>query len=62
MTSADLMRERKAAGWRLDRIRGSHHVFVHHSIPGIVVVPHPRKDLGTGLIRAIRRQAGIAER
>ena len=56
------MRELKAAGWRLDRIRGSHHIFVHHSKPGIVVVPHPRKDLGTGLVRAIRRQAGIPER
>lgn len=62
MTSADLMRELKAAGWRLDRVRGSHHIFVHHSEPGIVVVPHPRKDLGTGLVRTIRQQAGISKR
>jgi len=62
MNSADLIRELNRAGWRLDRVRGSHHVFRHPAKPGIVVVPHPRKDLGTGLARAIRRQAGITER
>jgi predicted RNA binding protein YcfA (HicA-like mRNA interferase family) len=46
-------------GWRLKRIRGSHHVFVHASRPGIVVVPHPRHELGVGLVAAIRKQAGL---
>jgi predicted RNA binding protein YcfA (HicA-like mRNA interferase family) len=59
MKSADLIREIEAAGWRLDRIRGSHHVFKHADRPGIVVVPHPKKDLGAGLVAAIRRQAGL---
>lgn len=62
MTGADLMRELKRAGWQVDRVRGSHHVFTHPSRPGIVVLPHPKKDLGTGLVRAIRRQAGIVEK
>ncbi len=62
MTSADLIRELSLAGWQLDRVRGSHHVFKHAKMIGIVVVPHPRKDLGTGLVKAIRRQAGIIER
>jgi predicted RNA binding protein YcfA (HicA-like mRNA interferase family) len=57
--SADVIRELKAAGWVLDRIRGSHHVFTHPMRPGIVVVPHPKKDLGTGLVAAIRKQAGL---
>jgi len=26
-----------------------------------VVVPHPKKDLGKGLVEAIRKQAGISE-
>jgi predicted RNA binding protein YcfA (HicA-like mRNA interferase family) len=47
------------AGWRLERVRGSHHVFTHPSRPGIVVIPHPRKDLGKGLVAKIRKQAGI---
>ncbi len=55
---ADLIRELRRAGWRLDRVRGSHHVFKHDVRPGHVVVPHPRKDLGLGLVKAIRKQAG----
>lgn len=53
------MRTIKSAGWELDRVRGSHHVFKHPTRPGHVVVPHPKKDLGTGLIAAIRKQAGL---
>jgi predicted RNA binding protein YcfA (HicA-like mRNA interferase family) len=59
MKSADLIRALIKGGWILDRVRGSHHVFTHPSRPGIVVVPHPRKDLGKGLVAKIRRQAGI---
>jgi len=59
MSSADLIRELKKAGWRLARVNGSHHVFTHPGHKGIVVVPHPKKDLGIGLAKAIRQQAGI---
>jgi len=57
MRSADLIRELLDLGWVLDRVRGSHNVFKHPQRPGIIVVPHPKKDLGTGLVAAIRRQA-----
>jgi predicted RNA binding protein YcfA (HicA-like mRNA interferase family) len=57
--SATLIEELLAAGWLLDRIRGLHHVFKHPARPGHVVVPHPKKDLGRGLVAAIKRQAGI---
>ena len=58
MDSASLIRELKAAGWALDRVNGSHHIFTK---PGHrpVVLPHPKKDLGRGLVAAIRKQAGI---
>jgi predicted RNA binding protein YcfA (HicA-like mRNA interferase family) len=59
MSSADLIRELKKAGWQLARVNGSHHVFTHSQRPGIVVVPYPKKDLGKGLVKAIRQQAGI---
>lgn len=59
MSSADLISELKTAGWRLARVNGSHHVFTHPLRAGIVVVPHPKKDLGKGLVKAIRQQAGI---
>jgi predicted RNA binding protein YcfA (HicA-like mRNA interferase family) len=61
MKSAVLIKELEADGWVLDRIRGSHHVFKHPAKPGIVVVPHPKKDLGKGLIAAIRKAAAIQE-
>lgn len=59
MRSADLIREIQKEGWVLDRVRGSHHVFRHPDRPGILVVPHPKKELGTGLVQAIRKQAGF---
>jgi predicted RNA binding protein YcfA (HicA-like mRNA interferase family) len=33
--------------------------FVHPTKPGNVTVPYPKKDLGKGLVRAIRKQAGL---
>jgi predicted RNA binding protein YcfA (HicA-like mRNA interferase family) len=57
MKSADLIKELKVAGWLLDRVRGSHHIFKHPSKLGHICVPHPKKDLGIGLIKAIRKQA-----
>ena len=59
MRSAVLIRELEKAGWTLKRVRGSHHVFTHPRRPGIVVVPHPKHELGVGLVAAIRKQAGL---
>ncbi|MBK0056442.1 type II toxin-antitoxin system HicA family toxin [Stenotrophomonas sp. S39] len=59
MKSGDLIRELRAAGWTCRRTRGSHHVFVHPRRAHIITVPHPKKDLGTGLIKAIRKLAGL---
>ncbi|WP_397422397.1 type II toxin-antitoxin system HicA family toxin [Phenylobacterium sp.] len=59
VNSRDLVRELRAAGWVLDRVRGSHHVYRHPERAGHVVVPHPKKDLGVGLVAAIRKQAGL---
>jgi predicted RNA binding protein YcfA (HicA-like mRNA interferase family) len=59
MNSANLIQDIKKAGWVLDRVKGSHHIFTHPTRPGIVVVPHPKKDLPPGTVRSIRNQAGI---
>jgi predicted RNA binding protein YcfA (HicA-like mRNA interferase family) len=59
LKSSDLIKYLEAAGWRLDRVRGSHHVFKHPDKPGLITVPHPKKDLGKGLVAAIRKAAGI---
>jgi predicted RNA binding protein YcfA (HicA-like mRNA interferase family) len=59
MQSRELIRLLQADGWQLHRTRGSHHQFVHPIKPGTITVPHPKKDLGKGLVRAIRKQAGL---
>ena len=59
MNSTELIRQLKAAGWQLRASRGSHHVFVHPSRPGHITVPHPKKDLGVGLVARILKQAGL---
>jgi predicted RNA binding protein YcfA (HicA-like mRNA interferase family) len=59
MQSRELIKLLQADGWQLQRTRGSHHQFVHPTKPGTVTVPHPKKDLGKGLVRAIRKQAGL---
>lgn len=62
MSSRELIRLLKAAGWELNRTRGYHHQFKHSEIPGVVTVPHPKKDLPKGTARAILRSAGIENR
>jgi predicted RNA binding protein YcfA (HicA-like mRNA interferase family) len=59
MTSAELIRKMQRAGWILRGSKGSHHVFVHPERPGHVTVPHPRKDLGTGLLIKLLKQTGL---
>ncbi|MDB5514880.1 MAG: type toxin-antitoxin system HicA family toxin [Tardiphaga sp.] len=51
--SRDIIRRLEREGWILMRITGSHHVFKNASSDQTVVVPHPKKDLGKGLVRAI---------
>lgn len=60
MKSADVIKQLEADGWQLVRVKGSHHHFKHPAKSGTVTVPHPKKDLGTGLVRAILKEAGLA--
>jgi predicted RNA binding protein YcfA (HicA-like mRNA interferase family) len=55
--SLDIKRRLEQDGWVLVRISGSHHVFKHPVIRDTVILPHPKKDLGLGLVRNIYRKA-----
>ncbi|MEI2806949.1 MAG: type II toxin-antitoxin system HicA family toxin [Albidovulum sp.] len=57
--SADLIKELEQAGWTLRGVKGSHHVYTHPARGGHLGVPHPKKDLGAGLARKLRKQAGL---
>ncbi|HHQ6595620.1 type II toxin-antitoxin system HicA family toxin [Serratia fonticola] len=59
MNSKQLMKDVVADGWVLVRVNGSHHHFTHPTKPGLVTIPHPKKDLPVGTVKSIRKQAGI---
>lgn len=59
MGSREVLTKLAAAGWHVARIKGSHHHLRHVTLPGTVTVPHPRKDLPRGTIKAIEKQSGV---
>ena len=59
MTSADIIKQLKDAGWELNRVKGSHHIYTHPAQGGHISVPHPKKDLGTGLVKKLMKQANL---
>jgi predicted RNA binding protein YcfA (HicA-like mRNA interferase family) len=59
MKSAELIRQLTKEGWTLDRVAGSHRIFKHPTKPGHISVPHPKADLGKGLIHKLLKQAGL---
>jgi len=59
MDSAEVVKPVHTEGWRLVRISGSHHHFRHAVKPGLVTIPHPKKDLPPGTLNSILKQAGL---
>jgi predicted RNA binding protein YcfA (HicA-like mRNA interferase family) len=57
--STEVIRLLKADGWQLVRTKGSHCHFKHPTKPGLVTVPHPKKDMPLGTLRSIGKQAGL---
>jgi predicted RNA binding protein YcfA (HicA-like mRNA interferase family) len=44
-------------GFREVSVRGSHHKFAHPTSGKRVIVPHPKRDLPLGTVRAIYKEA-----
>lgn len=61
MISSQLIKKMLKAGWVLRAVKGSHHVYTHPDRPGHISVPHPKKDLGTGLLHKLLKQADLTE-
>jgi predicted RNA binding protein YcfA (HicA-like mRNA interferase family) len=57
--SKEIIKMLKENGWQLDRVRGSHHQFKHHSKKGVATVQHPVKDLSAFVVNSIFKQAGL---
>ncbi|MBF0603461.1 MAG: type II toxin-antitoxin system HicA family toxin [Nitrospirae bacterium] len=52
MNGHDVITKLKSAGWKLDRILGSHHVMVKGSM-AVPIPVHGKRVLGEGLLAAI---------
>ena len=61
MTSGELIKKMLKVGWVLRSVKGSHHVYTHPDRPGHLTVPHPKKDLGAGLLHKLLKQADLAD-
>jgi predicted RNA binding protein YcfA (HicA-like mRNA interferase family) len=56
--SRDIIRRLLQDGFEQVSVRGSHHKFAHKAKHLVVIVPHPKRDLPTGTVRSIYKQAG----
>lgn len=59
MNSKDLISKLTRDGWFLDRVKGSHHIYKHPAKAGHISLPHPKKDLGAGLVAKLLKAAGL---
>lgn len=59
MNSKKLIQLLTKDGWILRGSKGSHHVFTHPLKSGHITVPHPKKDLGIGLVQKLLKEANI---
>lgn len=60
-SSREVIQIIKNDGWVKVRITGSHHHFKHPIKMGIVTVPHPKQQIGKGLLNSILKQAQLKE-
>jgi predicted RNA binding protein YcfA (HicA-like mRNA interferase family) len=58
VSSREIIRRLIAEGWVHVRTKGAHYQFKHPVKPGLVTVPHPRRDFPIGTLKSIYRQAG----
>lgn len=59
MNSKDLISKLTRDGWFLDRVKGSHDIYKHPAKAGHISIPHPKKDLGAGLVAKLLKAAGL---
>lgn len=58
MSGKALVKRLEKAGWKLDRVHGSHHIMVKGD-QTLSIPVHSNRDLGTGLLGKLRKEAGL---
>jgi predicted RNA binding protein YcfA (HicA-like mRNA interferase family) len=57
-----LCRILEQAGWVLQRVQGSHHIYTHPDSTVILTVPvHANRDLKKGTLHKLLKEAGLTE-
>jgi predicted RNA binding protein YcfA (HicA-like mRNA interferase family) len=60
VTGPDAVRAFQRAGFRLDRVRGSHHILERDSWPNHLAVPvHGNRPVRPGVLRSLIWDAGL---
>jgi len=59
LKSSELIKLLEKNGWQLERVKGSHHQFSHPGFSIVITVPHPKKDLKTGTVHQIMKDAKL---
>lgn len=58
MTGKEVISRLKAAGWKIERIHGSHHIMTKGG-RAVPVPVHGAREIGAGLLAAIQRQSDV---
>lgn len=59
-TGKEMVRLLERHGWRVSRIRGSHHILARADREEVIAIPiHGNKDLKAGMVNHILKVAGI---
>lgn len=62
VTAARLAKAISRKGWKLARVKGSHHVYVMDGRQERIVIPfHGAKPLKIGLLKSLMSIAGLSE-
>lgn len=59
MGSKEVIRKLEAAGWYIDRQKGSHLTMKKDGEVLLLTIPHPRKTLPTGLLKRLERDSKV---
>ena len=59
LTAKDVIRILERRGFILDRVKGSHHIYLYPDNGQRAVVPFHRRDLPQGTLLSILKQAGV---
>lgn len=62
ISGKDFVKLLEKYGWKLARVKGSHHIYLKADNPARISVPiHKNQDLKIGLLKYFMKVAGISE-